>query len=66
MATKNTKSAAPARTSAAEHQVRLNYASGKLHDAAQAVLNEIDRLALVCAGTDDLRQALRDYKGAQA
>jgi 3-methyladenine DNA glycosylase/8-oxoguanine DNA glycosylase len=64
MATKNPKTTklAPGASAAS---VKASKAIA-LHDAAQAVLNEIDRLALVCAGTEDLRQALRDYKGAQA
>jgi hypothetical protein len=35
-----------------------------LHDKAQDVVNEIDRLALVCPPVEALRQALRDYRAA--
>jgi hypothetical protein len=62
MNARKTQVAAP-RSGAAKAKA-LQSATAKLHDAAQAVLTEIDRLALVCAGSEDLRQALRDYRAA--
>jgi sugar-specific transcriptional regulator TrmB len=43
---------------------RLRRTAQALHDKAQDVVNEIDRMALVCPPVEGLRQALRQYRAA--